>query len=146
MLHQYWGLFAPPPRNDGWDVFAASLADGSVQDVFPLLGVTDDAAYLLDYPLTSDKPADVGARMPNNRWHQYLRQLRRNLYARQPIYEVYSHFFDHVCRAWNSRQLDDARRIKKVTYIFVEEFTLDEGAPSTWPTHEQQMYTFQCFR
>lgn len=93
-----WDMFAPdPPVDDGWYVAPARLESG------------ERINALGGGPLSWDRPPDVSATLPNNRWKKLFYQLRGGPEAslRRPLAES-------LCARWNRAHADDLEEIRLV--------------------------------
>lgn len=68
-IEQYWSMFAPcPMQDDGWYIVRGALADGS------------DVDLITGQKLSWEKPKNVAAGYPNQRWRKYSMNLRLDRY------------------------------------------------------------------
>ncbi len=112
-LDQYWDMFAPKPATrDGWYVFAGRTADDRVIDLF-----RDGAER------TWEKPVDIPATFPAERWRKYLSVLEedQNEPLRAPMLRTF-------CEDWNASAAP-ADRIGQLTWFWMIEDTPPPGEP-----------------
>jgi hypothetical protein len=86
-VDQAWDMFSPwPQKDDGWYVIEGKLRDGSAVDLWnQKIG-----------PAKWEKPANIAAMYPNERWRKYF----MNLYiADNSEYRLY--YGRYLCRQWN---------------------------------------------
>jgi hypothetical protein len=103
-VDQSWQLFSSPPRNDGWFILVAYLADGERIDL-----LRGGAA------ISFKKPDYVLGDIPSRRWGKLLMQLKRKEYKSHR-----SRFLDHYARVWNERA-PCTRQIKRTELVFMPE-------------------------
>ncbi|MDY6766007.1 MAG: HTTM domain-containing protein [Candidatus Nanohaloarchaea archaeon] len=121
---QYWIMFAPDPlRVDGWYVVPARLSDGQRVDL------------LHGGDVSFQKPQNVAAAYPNERWRKYLLNLWRENYAGHRPY-----FAAYLCDRWERRH---ATGVQNLTLYFMEQEThLNE----TEPVERVELWSGSCPR
>jgi hypothetical protein len=103
-----WGMFAPfPPQDDGWYVAPARLDSGDRIDA------------IRQAPLRWDRPADLRAVAPNERWRKHLWRLRSD--SGTPLRGPYARY---LCQRWNRHHADG---VDRVTLVYVEQPTSLDG-------------------
>jgi hypothetical protein len=119
---QYWTMFAPDPlATDGWIVAPGLLANGSRVDAY------DGGA--VDW----DRPPDVSATYPTNRWRKFAVGLWRYDTVRR------ERFADYLCRRWNR---EHPTRLRNVTVYYVAQRTrLDADRE---PTERVELAARRC--
>lgn len=121
-LTQYWTMFAPDPLAvDGWWVMPGHLTNGTRIDVYR------------GGPVSYEKPADVSAQYPTQRWRKYMMNLRRDGYR-----EYRRHYAAYRCRDWN-RTHDVG--LRNITMIFVREET---GLPTDELPEPRTVLEYEC--
>lgn len=125
-LDQKWNMFAPfPLKEDGWYVIPGELRNGEEVDL-----LTGEA-------VTYEKPEDVSATYPSQRWRKYL----MNLWDRD-LGEYRLYYGQWLCRAWNKAH-DVDRQVTDFRIIFMLEETLPGG--KTAPPERVELWRHQCF-
>ncbi len=126
-IDQRWNMFAPSPlREDGWYAISGTLADGQVINIF-------DPSKPLP---TIDKPANVSALYPNERWRKYL----MNIWGRD--YYPYRHYFtEYLCKRWNDTHAG-GKHLVSINMTFMLETTLENY--TTAPIVPMNVYDQQC--
>lgn len=124
-LDQKWNMFAPYPlKDDGWYVIPGELKDGSRVDLFRG-----------GAPVEWEKPADVSAEYPGQRWRKYMVNLWKEDYGGQRKY-----YADWKCRRWNAEHSGD-RRLEIIEMYFMKERTEPDGVAEPEKVH---LGTFEC--
>ncbi len=112
-LDQYWSIFAPsPPRDDGWYVGVARLADGREVDLFK------DGR-----PVSWDKPSegDRNNFYKNMQWRSYYINLDRAIGS-----SVRPYLGAYICNRWN-RQHPASQRVENLQIYLMKERTAPPG-------------------
>lgn len=111
-MDQYWGMFSPNPMvHDGWYVMLAEREDGSQFD-------------LLDPDRSSiwDKPDNVLATFPSDRWKEYMMML----YDFPGQAGLWERVIDHFKSNWKEKHPNHSP-IHKVEVYYMMEKTLPVG-------------------
>lgn len=125
MLAQHWNMFAPTPvRADGWYVIPATLANGTVIDLYRGGGTP-----------SYSKPEDVAATYQNQRWRKYLQNLRQQSYTDYRLY-----YGRYLCREYN-RNHDVTVQTFNIEYV-KEQTTL---AGRERPVENVTLWEHDCF-
>ncbi|MFT4047468.1 MAG: HTTM domain-containing protein [Solimonas sp.] len=132
-IDQQWNLFAPsPPKDDGWWVFPARLADGHEVDLLhPRHGAPDYG-----------KPENDALDQENVRWLTYRSRLWEKDDAGQR-----RGYGQYLCRQWNDglgdSPQDRARRLMTFKMVYMLERT---PPPGQTPTVEQEVvWRHECY-
>lgn len=113
-IDQIWNQFAPfPPKEDGWLVVPAKLADGTELDLLhPDQGVPDYG-----------KPWHYSQTHRNIRWQTYLAHLTEPGYASQRV-----HYGEYLCREWNvDKFTNQSKRLMTFKLVYMLERTPPPG-------------------
>ncbi|MBT4867077.1 MAG: HTTM domain-containing protein [Planctomycetaceae bacterium] len=112
-ISQGWIMFSPyPPREDGWWVAEATLADGSIVDL-----------YRNGSDISWEKPASISGEFPSHRCRKYMMSLwssRRRYHA--------PHYARWLRSDWNESH-DDDRRVESLRLYYMLEYTQPPGEP-----------------
>jgi len=109
-ISQQWDMFSPSPmKSDGWYVVPARLVDGTELDL------------LTRQPVRWDKPTQVSAMYPNQRWRKYMVNLHKIAYRAHRGY-----FAQYLCRAWNAKAAP-SQRVERLQLVYMLETTPLEG-------------------
>lgn len=125
-LDQYWNMFAPYPlKDDGWYAITGTEKNGTIVNL----------ANVGSAVPTMQKPENVSALYPDERWRKYLMNLwSRDFSALRPYYLAY------LCREWNARHEGD----EKITNDDIT-FMLEESLPwGTAPIQPIDLANQQC--
>lgn len=109
-IDQYWSMFAPfPMKDDGWFIIEGITPDGKRINLFDV-----------GAPLPFQKPENVSAMYPNERWRKYLMNLYFDMFI--PFRKYYTAY---LCNKWNAEE----DQVQKVTVIYMLERTLPDYKP-----------------
>jgi predicted DCC family thiol-disulfide oxidoreductase YuxK len=111
-VDQKWSIFSPgPPKDDGWFVIPAKLADGSEVDL------------LRDAPITWDKPSlqTRNAIYRNMQWRTMFINFNR---AEGRV--LYPNYGRYLCQSWNDRQ-PRSKQLTSFEIYFMSERTVPPG-------------------
>jgi hypothetical protein len=125
-LEQSWRMFAPYPlTDDGWYVMPGRLRDGRRIDV------------MTGGELTHEKPADVSAMYPNDRWRKYMMNIWSRANAAHRLY-----LGRYLCREWN-----EGRPWGEQLVSYEMSFMLEPtGNPGTTPAVQKVLlWEHHCF-
>jgi hypothetical protein len=129
-VDQAWDMFSPwPQKDDGWYVIEGKLRDGRPLDVWnQKIG-----------PAKWEKPANVAAMYPNERWRKYF----MNLYiADNTPYRLY--YGRYLCRHWNDQpdRLQDEQLMTFEIYFMMK----TNRDPGLMPVISKQLlWSHHCF-
>ena len=108
-LDQHWNMFSPYPlRADGWFVMPGTLQDGSAVEL-----------WTSQREVSWEKPADIAAQYPNDRWWKFMENLSWERKGRDVLLDAYA---SYVCRDWNSRH-SGQERLETLQIFFMQETT-----------------------
>jgi predicted DCC family thiol-disulfide oxidoreductase YuxK len=129
-VDQAWDMFSPwPQKDDGWYVIEGNLRDGRPVDLWNRkIG-----------PVNWDKPANIAAMYPNERWRKYF----MNLYIiSNSDYRLY--YGRYLCRQWND-QPDRLYQDQLLTFdiYFMMKTNRDPGLPPVMS--KQLLWSHHCF-
>jgi hypothetical protein len=112
-ISQGWIMFSPyPPREDGWWVAEATLADGSNVDL-----------YRNGSDISWEKPASISGEFPSHRCRKYM----MSLWSKRRRYHA-PHYARWLRREWNETH-DDDRRVESLRLYYMLEYTQPPGEP-----------------
>ncbi|MBL9161385.1 MAG: HTTM domain-containing protein [Planctomycetaceae bacterium] len=111
-LRQGWGVFARPPRRDGWFVYQARLQNGELVDLW------SGGAEVLQ-----QKPALTSRQFSNHRWRKLHLRLRADSCA--PYRQALA---DYMVRRWNAEHGPSEQVVRLDFYYYSQEFDL-AGTP-----------------
>ena len=119
-LQQQWRMFTPNvPRDAGWFVMPARLADGRIVDVAPH-----------GPDLRWEKPKWPSTDFESARWAEYLHQIS-NLEANGSLRRAYVRW---LCRDWNAAHRA-AEQVERIDVYFVTEHSELPGRPEETTIH-----------
>lgn len=117
-----WNMFAPNPmQTDGWYVAAGRLSSGEAVDAFR------------GGPVRWDRPPDVSATYPNDRWRKYLKRLR---YSDSPAQR--RALAGYLCDRWDRRHDDE---LVELSLVYVAQPTRLDGPE---PTRRVELGNYSC--
>lgn len=112
-ISQGWIMFAPrPPRENGWWVVAAELADGRRVDL-----------YRGGRALSWDKPVSIASEFGSHRWRKYM----MSIWSKNRRYHA-PHYARWLRENWNAEH-DEGDRITSLEMYFMLEYTRPPGTP-----------------
>jgi len=128
-LDQKWNMFAPYPlKEDGWYVIPGTLRNGEQVSLF-------QAPHR--EPPDWEKPEDVSATYPNQRWRKYMMNIWLKKYNDQRV-----HYGRYLCRRWNSRH-SGGERLSTFEIYFMEEVSQpDHQVPEP---RKANLWSHDCF-
>jgi hypothetical protein len=128
-LQQRWQMFTPDvPKDDGWFVMPAKVADGRIIDVSP------HGPYL-----RWTKPAQISTDFESARWARYLHQLG-NLEANGSLRRAYVRW---LCRDWNEAH-SPAEQLQRIdVWLMVEHSELPGREQAV---HPHRLASHECAR
>jgi hypothetical protein len=110
-INQGWSMFSPyPPREDGWWVAEATLADGSNVDL-----------YRHGQAISWEKPASIAGEFPSHRCRKYI----MSMWSKRRRYHA-PHYARWLRREWNASH-DDDREVESLRLYFRLEYTQPPG-------------------
>jgi hypothetical protein len=90
-INQHWAMFTPnSPRNDGWYVIPARLADGSV------VNLTNGGA------LSWEKPPLISAVHEGRRWQVFQMRIALPIFQLPNRVHYRERYAEFLCRRWNA--------------------------------------------
>ena len=111
-ISQGWIMFSPyPPREDGWWVAEATLADGSHVDL-----------YRNGRSISWEKPASIADEFPSHRCRKYIMSMWSKRRYLAP------HYARWLRREWNPTH-DDDRGVESLRLYYMLEYTQPPGEP-----------------
>jgi predicted DCC family thiol-disulfide oxidoreductase YuxK len=129
-VDQAWDMFSPwPQKDDGWYVIEGRLRDGRPVDLWnQRIG-----------PVSWDKPANIAAMYPNERWRKYF----MNLYiAANSDYRLY--YGRYLCRQWNDQpDRTESEQLLTFQIYFMMKTNRDPGLPPIMS--KQMLWDHHCF-
>ncbi|MBI3306882.1 MAG: HTTM domain-containing protein [Candidatus Omnitrophica bacterium] len=126
-IDQAWNMFSPPIRDDGWYVIPGVLKNGREVDLFR------NGA-----PVNWDKPKNVAAMYPNERWRKYMTNYRGSKNA-----QFRRDYGKYLCRDWNSRHQGE-EQLDRFQVFFMEEMTRKDFTPA--PVQKKLLWRHFCFK
>jgi len=125
-ISQYWNMFSPPLRGDGWFVIPGLLKDGTEVDVYKKGG-----------PLDWQKPQNVYGFYKNERWRKYMSILFDAQNQDQLMY-----FGKYLCYDWNSRHAG-GRQLAEFEIYYMQEMSLPNYETSV--PQKRLLWKHYCF-
>lgn len=128
-LDQKWNMFAPfPQKEDGWYVVPGTLRSGEKVSLFQKPHRE---------PPDWDKPGDVSATYPNQRWRKYMMNIWEEQHSDQRLY-----YGRYLCREWNARH-SGPQTLETFDIYFMKELSKpDHRVPEPTKVH---LWTHDCF-
>lgn len=128
-LDQKWNMFAPYPlKEDGWYVIPGELRNGEKVSLFQ---------HPQREPADWEKPDDVSATYPNQRWRKYMMNIWLSKYSEQRLY-----YGRYLCRKWNSEHPRDEHLMTFKIFFMKEVSKPDYEIPEPEKTH---LWSHNCF-
>ncbi len=126
-IDQFWNMFAPfPLKDDGWYVIPGKLKNGEQVDLFRH-----------GAPVSWEKPADVAALYPNERWRKYMMNLWAQTHTQYRLY-----FGQYLCRTWNRSHFGQ-KQLDTFQIVYMQEFTQPPGESPN--VVKSPIWDHQCF-
>jgi hypothetical protein len=120
-LDQCWSIFAPfPLTEDGWIAVKGILEDG-----------TEVNLWKPNEDLTLEKPVNLSASFPTDRWRKYIMNICMVRYSAHRGY-----FVDWLRRRWETcGAMQASSPLKTVEFLFYQENTPPPGEPVPEPVN-----------